>query len=325
VAPPIAAFVLASRVAHVLDVSERGWASGSWRPGGAPHIDRFVAWCEHYGPRLGADMAARLKYLISYQEVLFLARQALESLWDEVRELDPSRQETVRAGVLRRLLAAISKVPLVRDAGLGGINRPGAGRRLGDLVARAMANELAVSGDSRLVAASAGTPWGRLVMVFDSGVAASAGSSRRSVADRLAVARAEALGTVAGLLVEMTSGRTDLSIAQRKGAVGDIIEGLRYRMGENVLAYAGLFNRDGALEVPRRPGEFFLDRDLARVGVPVFQDTISRKAVASEQMIIQRYTLEGRVMADVAVPIRRGRNRLGVLRLGVRQSGPTQR
>jgi len=324
VAPPLDAFILASRIAHALDVLGRGWASGSWQPGAAVHIDRFVTWCERYGPRLGPDMAVRLKNLVSYQEVLYLASEALRSLWDASQELDPARRQRVRDAVLRKLLESISHVPLVRSAGIG-VPSAGAKEEIRGLIGRAMAGGLAVSRDGRLVAASAATPWGKLVMVFDSSAVAGTASSPSQIADLLAVARARALGTIAGILVEMTSGRTDLSISRRKAAVADIIQGLRFRMGSNVLAYGGLFNRNGMLEVPDRAGQFFLDRDLIRAGVPVFQDAVSRKAVAADSITVQRYDLKGRRMADVAVPIRRGRNRLGVLRLGVIQTGGPQR
>ncbi|NOZ94124.1 MAG: hypothetical protein GXP47_05205 [Acidobacteria bacterium] len=322
--PSLDAFILASRTAHVLDVLGKGWMSGAWRNGGAPHIHRYLEWCQHYGRRLGAAMVLRLQNLAGYQEVVYLTQDSLEALWNEIQGLDATHRQRVRETALRRLLQAVSKTPLVRSAGIGA---PGSdiGGTTRQLVDQAMARGLAVSSDGRLVASAAATPWGKLIVIFDSAAVTRSSGVGGNLKDRLAIARAKAMGTVAAILVELISGRTDLSVGQRRAGLAEIIQGLRYRMGYGILAYAGLFSRDGTLEVPRRPSEFFLNSDLTKMGVPVFQDPVSRKAASSSKVLVQRYDLKGRQMADVAVPIQRGTNRIGMLRLGVTQSSGAQR
>jgi hypothetical protein len=293
-------------------------ASRSWLLGPEDHATSRLAiygrWCDRFAADLGPVKAVRVKSFVVHHELQTTAVEAVRAVEEQAADLDPGRRDEIRGMVAPGFLASLEDAPMVSAAVVMHSETSSDA-----LATAAFRVGMAVSGEGDRLALASDTPWGRLVLTFAEVEQGDIKRSRSEIVNRLTVARAEALGTLTGFVVELISGRSDLSVIDRKQRVREVIEGLRRRMGYGVLAYAGLFNRDGMLEVPDNPALFFMDDGLRRTGSPVFQDPVSRSAVSASERMSQRYRLAGREMADVAVPIMRGRNRLGVLRLGVFQ------
>jgi hypothetical protein len=293
--PPLETLAAAALAAKVLDRN-----------------DEYQALARRVWPSDGSEVAIHVHLLDVYLQLMDLTASAIDDLQTDAS----SSGFGSGAGSIRRavedLVRSVGQAPFVASAALPAEGL-GTGGGLDGLVAEAESRRLVFSADRALVAASTETRLGPFTMVFRSLTV-----DRAHLENAVATAVGEALALATVVRAEAISARATLTVGERKQQLEDAIVDVRHTM-RGRLAYMGLFELGGRLEVPRRAGEFFIHSELRQGPTPVFQDEISRRAQLTEAVLRQEYDHAGISLVDVAVPVRRGMNKVGVLRVGIRQ------
>ena len=274
--------------------------------------EEYLALARRTWPEAGDETAIHIRMFDLYLQLASLAAETVDDVRAELDAAGGRAKDPGSRRILDGLLTNIAQAPFVVTAALPAAGFAGDAGMEG-LIRTAEQKALAFSADRRLVAASRQTGWGPMTLVYQSFT----GDPSR-VEDHLAVAAGEALALITAIRVQGISSRTDRTVGQRRIEVRTAIERVRTVMRGRV-AYMGLFERDGRLSVPEDPKEFFLASALRDGERPVFRDEVSRKALEAGGVLKQNYSVRGIPVMDIAVPIRRGGNKVGVLRVGVRR------